>query len=280
MKKLFVYNKKAGRKFKSELISLITQHSAFQSNDEIVEIQALSNQEERCTDYDVLVAVGGDGTVNYIASIAYKYKKILSVIPAGSGDGLARHLGISRNINKALNTLQQAQATLIDVCFIDNHFFINLAGCGFEADVAHAFNKMDNRGLWGYLRTVVKLYGATNNQHLVINVDGNELKLDAFSFSLANGSQWGNNFTIAGNAILQDGKVQIAVMKKPKLYQVPGLLFSIFNNKQVDSKVLSYYSGSKIEFISVPDRWHLDGEPLSHKPNTLTIDSKKLKIIA
>ena len=237
------------------------------------------NTYDNLYDFDIIVAVGGDGTVNSVAS-RLQYGSIpLGIIPAGSGDGFARHFGIPKNPEKALQVIEKGSVQLVDSGDLSGTFFINMAGTGFEAEVAHEFEHSSGRGLWGYIKIIKETFSRHPERIIELTIDNKKQDITYFSISIANGSQWGNNFKIAGSADLQDSKFEIAVMRKPKMFQIPGLVRQLLAGKQVDSKLMSYYTASELFISNSSERWHIDGEPiqLEHKnkisclPNSLSV---------
>jgi len=275
---LFVYNKKAGKKFEPSVVNTITELMPQSVDYAFIDIREVESTE--VSSYNVLVAIGGDGTVNTVAKIALENNKTLAVIPKGSGDGLARFLGISRNINAAVETLLNGTEINIDTAKVENVFFINVAGAGFEAEVAHKFGKEGIRGLKGYAKTIIESFGGRKEQEVRLSLDGKETTIPFFSISIANGSQWGNNFEIASAADIQDGLLDVAIMRKPKWYQVLGLISFLKSKKQKNTKLFTYYKASEIELSGSGERWHIDGEPVMLK-NTkhIVINPKSLKVI-
>jgi len=270
MKFLFVYNKKAGKKFEpsvvNEIEAALSDHIEYEFVD-IREVEAFD-----VSSYEILVAIGGDGTVNTVAKIAVKEDKILGLIPKGSGDGLARFLGISRKTKLALEILLEGHTTKIDTACVDDIFFINVAGAGFEAEVAHKFGKGGIRGLRGYAKTIISSFGTRKEKEVTLMIDGNEKTLPYFSISIANGSQWGNNFEIAHTADIQDGLLDIAIMRKPKWHQVIGLILFFKSKTQINHSLLTYYKASELTLKQSGKLWHLDGEPV------ILNDKKRVKI--
>ena len=277
MNTLFVYNKKAGNKFKSTLIDEIKANLPSKFQSEFVEIQKFDTF--KTNDFECLVAIGGDGTVNTVAKRAYNEKKVLAIIPQGSGDGLARFLGLTRNITRDVKTILNGHKIKIDTADISGCFFVNVAGTGFEADVAYAFDKAGVRGILGYVKTIVKLFYHKKEEYVSLSLSNTTLKLPFFSLSVANGNQWGNNFEIASNADIQDGLLEIAIMRKPKWYQIVSLILFL-KSKQIDSQHINYYQADKIDIEQGDETWHIDGEPISLKDKkTVHIHPKSLTII-
>jgi diacylglycerol kinase (ATP) len=228
----------------------------------------------------MLVAIGGDGTVNTVASRCTKQNLILGIIPKGSGDGLARFLGIPRDIHSALEIVATGKLIEIDSAKIDKHFFINVAGAGFEAYVAHKFGLGGIRGLRGYANTILDSFSTQEEQEVTLTLNGNKTTLPFFSLSIANGSQWGNNFEIASEADIQDGMLDVAVMRKPKWYQLASLVFYLKSKKQENNALFTYYKASEIDLKRSGKLWHIDGEPIVLKnKKRIKVYSKSLKVM-
>ncbi len=278
MKILFVYNKKAGKKFKPSIVNqikvLIPQSYDFY----FVDIRKFDTYDT--ASFDTLVAIGGDGTVNTVAERCTNQNCTLGIIPKGSGDGLARFLGIPRNINKATDTVLYGSKIDIDTAQISDKFFINVAGAGFEAEVAHRFGMKGVRGLIGYTRAVFDLFGTKNEHEVTLTIDGKKSSLPFFSLTIANGAQWGNDFEIASAADIQDGLLDIAIMRKPKWNQIISLISFLRTKKQENNSLFTFYKASSLEIENSGKKWHIDGEPLVLKDkNKILLHSKSLNVI-
>ncbi len=207
-----------------------------------------------------IVAVGGDGTINSIASYLVNSETRLAVVPMGSGNGLARELNISRNTVKALQSLNTHVDQKIDFGFINNDVFINVAGIGFDALVSHSFAAIEKRGFWSYAKAVIGDFGKTSDLQFSFSYDGHTVVKNAFMLSIANGTQWGSNFYVSPNASYSDGLLDFVFVRKPKLIQVPWFLICLYLRK----------NHSHIEIIQAKEAriglpkslfYHVDGEP-------------------
>jgi YegS/Rv2252/BmrU family lipid kinase len=275
---LFVYNKKAGKKFEPSIVNEITALMPKSIRFSFIDIRELNTYDVSV--FDTLVAIGGDGTVNTVAKIASQKEKVLAVIPKGSGDGLARFLDISRDVKTAVFTLLNGKTVPIDTASVDNVFFVNVAGAGFEAEVAHKFGAEGIRGLKGYAKTILGSFKGRNEQEVTLTLDGKKTTLPFFSLSIANGAQWGNNFEIASAADIQDGLLDIAIMRKPKWYQILGLISFLKSKKQKNNALFTYYKASEIDLKRSGKLWHVDGEPIVLKnKKRVVIHPKNLKTI-
>jgi diacylglycerol kinase (ATP) len=275
---LFVYNKKAGKKFEPSIVNEITALIPKTIRFSFVDIREIDTYDVAV--FDTLVAVGGDGTVNTVAKIASKNNKTLGLIPKGSGDGLARFLTIPRDTKMAVRALLNGKTIAIDTARVDDVFFINVAGAGFEAEVAHKFGKEGIRGLKGYAKTILESFSGREEKKVTLTLDGKKTTLPFFSLSIANGAQWGNNFEIASNADIQDGLLDVAIMRKPKWHQILGLVSFLKSKKQVNNALFTYYKASEINVKRSGKLWHIDGEPIVLKnKKRVVIYQKNLRTI-
>ena len=161
-----------------------------------------------------VVVCGGDGTVNQVAACLLGMNVNIGIIPTGSGNGLALAAKIPRDVNKALQIIFSGSSTFIDAFFINEKFSCMLCGVGFDAQVAHDFAQQPNRGLATYVKQSVKNFIKAAPYNFDITNKGKTFSTEAYFISVANSNQFGNNFTIAPKASLQDGLLDIIVAKK------------------------------------------------------------------
>ena len=153
-----------------------------------------------------IIAVGGDGTINEVASVLVGKAIPLGIIPVGSGNGLARHLNIPLNYKKAFQKALVGASIKIDVGHINNRPFFCTAGIGFDAAVAHRFANTKGRGLINYMKaTIITLF-----KYKPIQVSINNSAIEkVFSLSIANANQFGNNAYISPFSNIQDGQLEL-----------------------------------------------------------------------
>ena len=171
---------------------------------------------------DVVVAVGGDGTINEVASQIIHSSTVLGIIPQGSGNGLARHLGIPRTIPGAMRLINRQNVTEIDTASINGIPFVSIAGVGFDALIAKLFAKGERRGFFSYAHLISTnfLYYKPKKCKIIFENDVT-LKTRALFISFANSNQFGYNTAIAPNALLRDGKLDVIVVQKPGIFDLP-----------------------------------------------------------
>jgi diacylglycerol kinase (ATP) len=209
--------------------------------------------------YDIIAAVGGDGTVNEVASSLIHSDTALAIIPVGSGNGLARHLKIPVGLRPALKALKHSEAITIDTGKINAKPFVVAAGIGFDALVADRFASFGKRGLLSYLQVALKAYFSYEPKDYRLQIDGEWINRKAFLISFANGSQYGNDFQIAPAADLQDGKLDVVIVKPVSLWQMPGMLFrSRFGTFQAETVRCEEVKVATTHILT-----HVDGEPIT-----------------
>lgn len=171
----------------------------------------------------VVVAVGGDGTVNEVARGLVGTGKTLGIIPCGSGDGLARHLGISHNFSKALKTVTSGRTSPLDAGRINGRLFFSVCGVGFDAVVSERFAKCGKRGLSTYIREGLKTWRIYAPERYVIEMNGQTLEHEAMFITVGNSNQWGNGAKITPLADSSDGILDITVVDEFKAIELPWL---------------------------------------------------------
>jgi diacylglycerol kinase (ATP) len=230
------------------------------------------------SDTDIIVAVGGDGTINEIASAVESTNKSIGIIPCGSGNGLARSLGIPMKEREAIIKLNDLRINTIDTGIFNGKKFFNMAGIGFDAHISTIFAQDVRRGFRGYVKTAVTEISKYRAQHYYLEINGTIYERDAFMISIANSSQFGNNAHIAPFASLEDGILDICVIKPFPLYQFPGLGYRMFNKSTHKSKYVEIIKSEKIRIIrDIAGAVHLDGEP-TQMDTELNISIKPLSL--
>ena len=176
----------------------------------------------------LVVAVGGDGTMNEVAGALAGTPAILGLVPCGSGNGLGRHLQIHGSISRALRVLEAGRPRLIDSGLADGHAFFNVAGLGFEAEIARRFNALPHRGFARYLTTGLAAWRDCRPTDYVITHQGRTERVRAFTLAVANSDQYGNGARIAPSARVDDGLLDLCAIPPVSLWRALPLLFRLF----------------------------------------------------
>lgn len=222
---------------------------------------------EKITD---VIMTGGDGTVNQVTGALRDVAVRFGIIPMGSGNGLARSAGIPTKPQQALALIFEGHSKRIDAFLINNQYACMLSGIGFDAQVAHDFATKASRGLLTYTQqSIVNFFKAHPYQFEVI-IDGFSFFTDAFFISIANSNQFGNNFTIAPQASLCDGLLDIVIVQKMNKAKLPFVMLKHIrsNNKlqelveSMSQKNILYFQTTSLSIKNLKYApLHIDGEP-------------------
>ncbi len=210
---------------------------------------------------ELVVAVGGDGTMNEVASALVGTPATLGVVPCGSGDGLGRHLGIHGSIAHALDVIEHGTPRLIDSATADGHPFFTVAGIGFEAEIARRFNQLRHRGFLRYLTTSIAAWRHYQPQRYTIgHVAGRDV-VTAFTLAVANANQYGNDAHIAPAAKLNDGVLDLTVIPPVTLANATPLACRLlYGDVRRSRGVVSRVAGQFTVERDAPGPLHTDGE--------------------
>jgi diacylglycerol kinase (ATP) len=209
---------------------------------------------------DVVAIVGGDGSVNETAKALVNTQTRMAIIPTGSGNGLARELGIPCDVKKAILHLNKSEDFLIDTGFIGEHFFVGAAGFGFDALIAHEFAKNKKRGFVSYIKIFLKKYFAYRLK--TINIKGENEDGKYFVYSILNSGQYGNGAVISPSSKLNDGVFELVRIKKIPFFLLPIYAFRLFNKSLTNNSI---YHSTPIQNITIQGKEmiaHVDGEPI------------------
>ena len=218
--------------------------------------------------WSAIVAVGGDGTVNEIAKPLLNSGTPLGILPLGSGNGLARHLGLPLTLNSSLKRLFEGNSITIDSAQLNDIPFFCTAGMGFDAYVGHLFSEQNQRGLSTYISVSFKAYWEYNPQSFQLNGK----QIEAFSLTFANAGQFGNNAWVAPQASLQDGLLDICTIKPFPLWFGTSLAYQLFTKQMKSSRYIAYDKITEsVVQTSQPPMIHYDGEPLQLDTNVIKI---------
>jgi len=229
--------------------------------------------------YNAVIAIGGDGTLNECANIIVNTNMFLGIIPCGSGNGFANHIGMNKNITKAIKQLNTCSTKYIDSCTLNTIPFINVSGIGFDAHISHLFAKENKRGFFKYIKLIIQeLSYKARNYNLTYNNQTHYT--EAFLISFANASQYGNDSYISPNADISDGLIDIVILKKFPKWKIPYILYLMFKGNITKSKYVEIIQVEDITIKTSETKIHIDGEPLNiQNPIEIKILPKSLKIL-
>lgn len=285
---LFIINPVSGTRKKKDIASKIYNHT----NNQIYDIRLIFTEyaghaydiarEGVKKKYDVIVAGGGDGTVNEVGKALINSKTALGIIPLGSGNGLARHLGIPLKPEHAINIINQGKRSRIDYGIINDNPFFCTAGLGFDAKIGHKFSKHTYRGFFSYFKAVIVEFFSYQPKKYKITIDGHTFSVSAFLITAANASQYGNNAYISPDAVIDDGLLDVCILKPFPKNRIIGLAIRLFKRTLDQSPFLDIKRGKHI-MIKRKKKGpvHFDGEPAKMKKKIeITIVRHGLNVVS
>lgn len=240
----------------------------------------LTSKEAANKGVDVVCAVGGDGTINEVAKGLIDSATTLAIIPRGSGNGLARHFSIPLDPIKAIERINQAATQVIDTGLINGSLFLCLAGIGFDATVAKAFDEFGKRGLLSYAQLALRTYFSYASQRYEIQLAKQTIYTQAFLIAFANASQFGNNAYIAPEADACDGLLDLVIIKPFPWWAAPSVVARIFLGSINLSRYCQRITFDQLTVKSSHHLFHIDGEPAEATDKVqVSVRPKSLKIL-
>ena len=233
---------------------------------EIVFTEQVGHARELAADFvrrgfSPIIAWGGDGTVNEVASALAFQDAVMGIVPAGSGNGLARELGISLRSARAMATAGGGNDRTIDVGELGGHFFVNLAGVGLDANVASLFNRLAGRGPLRYVAATLSQVFSYVAEAYTITAGGITFEHRALIVELANGRQYGNGALIAPRARLDDGLLDLVVVGPLSPLRVIWGARRLFNGTIDHEPGVNTWTASRVTISAErPILFHVDGE--------------------
>ena len=228
---------------------------------------------------DAVIVVGGDGTVNECLKSLVNTKTALGVIPCGSGNGFAYHIGMRREIEQAIIQLKDTHIEEIDSCSANGAHFVNVSGIGFDAHISNLFSTLKVRGLINYIKVIIKEL-SYKSQEYTIKYKGVERKVTAYMISCFNTSQYGNDAVICPMADIKDGLIDFVIVKDFPKWEIPFCLLKVVTGKIHLSKYVEIIQCKSMKISASNTLLHLDGEVYkASNPVKINILPRSLRIL-
>ena len=230
---------------------------------------------------DVVVAVGGDGTVNEVARSLAHSDTALGIIPCGSGNGLARHLCIPMDIRKAIGIINRCKIEPLDYGIINDMPFFCTCGMGFDAFISLKFAEAGKRGPITYVENVLKEGLKYKPETYEVEDETGAKKYKAFLIACANASQYGNNAYIAPKATMTDGLMDVIIMEPFDVFDAPQISLDLLNKTLNKNSKIKTFRAKRIHIHrSKPGAIHYDGDPIMTGSDIdVDIEEKGIKIV-
>jgi YegS/Rv2252/BmrU family lipid kinase len=214
----------------------------------------------------MVAAVGGDGTVNAVAQGLIHTPAVLAIVPAGSGNGFARSMGIPLEQRDALALLRSAECVTVDAGRLNDRYFFNMAGIGLDAAISKSFEQHSRRGTGGYFVAGTKIFFSFKPVPVTIHCAGRTAHLEPLLLTIANGMQYGSGAVIAPQARTNDGLLDICVLENLPAWRAAANLYRLFSGTIAGMKGYSSFQASSL-IMERPELGliHVDGEPCMEK---------------
>ena len=283
----FIINPKAGRQKYQHVIKKIKQKLDCKKFKYKIELSKNKYDIPKITKrglnkkVDFFVAVGGDGTVNEVFRELINHDKKVSIIPIGSGNGLAFEMGMTKNIEKCIETINNNSHKEIDSISINKFLSFNVAGIGYDALVAKYFAKEKKRGLLKYIYLSILLLKNYKSENYVLSFNNSKIYINPFTIAICNSKQYGNNFYICPDAKIDDGKINICLIKNCSFFNLIRLTWRFYFGKINKSKLYTSYNTTKVIINSKKDiLMHIDGESINlNKTVKIKVLPKSIKFV-
>ncbi len=219
--------------------------------------------------YDAVFAAGGDGTVNETAAALCGTRTALGIIPCGSGNGLARHLGIPIDVVEGVKNIRQQPVHAIDYATVNDRKFFCTFGVGFDAAVSEAFARKKTRGKLTYIQSTFQTYAHYKPELYTIHANGRTITERAFLIAVCNASQYGNNAYIAPAATIDDGLLDVTIIHAGNTLSTALVGFDLLAGMINHNVLIHSFRTDRItiERTQGPGWVHIDGEPLNLEPH-------------
>lgn len=266
MKALFVINERSGRRRDYDIAKLIRSTAKIDFEllgcDRKDDLDAIIDRAE-ADGVDVVFAVGGDGTVHETAKRLIGRAPALGILPIGSGNGFARHIGLSMDLTVCLESVESSHVVTIDTALVNDSPFLGVMGVGFDAEIADRFATSTTRGLESYVREGLNALRFLHAEEYEIVAEGHTIRTKALVVAVANSGQYGNNARIAPLASLQDGLLDVVIIHDASIVAAPILLARLFSGTIHEASSVTTLQTRELTIRRPAGPAHLDGEPVS-----------------
>lgn len=211
---------------------------------------------------DRVISAGGDGTLNTVASGLIESKVPLAIVAMGSGNGYARSIGLPLDHGRALHRAFTGVAALMDVCYLNDVPFLGTAGIGFDARVAHRFDKTKGRGMFGYAKIIIQEIFTAPPMRVVVKANHDTSEANVLMLVFCNTREFGNGAEISPGSLPDDGWAELRIVRKPPFFPLINAFVQIYTGKADKSPYIRNVVTRSATVWQEGTLAHLDGEPM------------------
>lgn len=263
----FIINPKSGVHQKNDLPDLIANHLDLNRFEyDLIQTEYRKHaktlaKEAADLGYDIVCAVGGDGSVHEVGTALINSNTALAILPAGSGNGLARHLNIPLELKEAILALNTSESRKMDTVLANDKPFLNVGGYGFDSLIAEKFDNYNRRGFWGYSQLIFKEFFSYKNQRYKFSINDIVREEELLMLTIANASEFGNGLVISPFSKIDDGILELCLLQPIKGWQAPNIIRLFFTKKSHQCKQLEIIPFKEATIELPYPKAHYDGEP-------------------
>lgn len=219
-----------------------------------------SISEEECS---LVIVAGGDGTINEVATGLCDKRITMGILPFGSGNGLARHIGVYKDLEHSMRVIEECHVIDADCGTVNGRPFFTTFGMGFDAAVSEKFAGMKRRGPLSYIKSAVKEFIKYEPYSYKLTIEGIVYEFKAFLLTVANASQYGNNAFIAPSASIKDGWLDVTIIHNEKPLKLVAAGLELFTGQLDKNLTVQRFKIKECIIETDATVAHVDGEPLS-----------------
>ena len=246
------------------LIDAYLDHSKFDYDISLTEYRkhakALAYQSSR-EGFDIVCAVGGDGSVHEVGTALVGTTTKLAILPAGSGNGLARHLNIPLDIKKAIQCINENHSIKMDTVLVNDKPFLGIGGYGFDALIAKKFDEHHTRGFASYIKLVCREYFRYVPKKISFDMNGVTRNVSVVLCTIANASEFGNGFCVSPKSSVTDGQLELCILRPFSIWSAPSIAYRFFKRTADRSRFTEIIPFKKARIRLTDKIAHYDGEP-------------------
>ena len=209
-----------------------------------------------------VISVGGDGTLNAIAAGLAGTDVPLGIVAMGSGNGYARSQKLPLKPDQALRRALTGTVKPMDVCYLNEHLFLGTAGIGFDARVAHEFDRSKARGMWNYLRITLKEIIGAAPMRVTVKANNETVECEVLMLVFANTREFGNGVAISPVSMPDDGLAELQCVSKPSFFPLLKAFYDVYTGRADKNKYISTIVACEALVHQAGSLAHLDGEPI------------------
>lgn len=229
-----------------------------------------------------IVACGGDGTINEITGFLVETKTPLGIIPLGSGNSIARHLKIPLNIEGALKVIENQNVINVNVGSVNDFIFLSNMGVSFDSNFINSYQSISSRGFYAYLKAVFLALYEYKTQKFSLYYQGIKREVSPFLLMVVNTNQFGYDFSISRESIINDGKLELIIYKKKSVWALFNLFLASRFGLKLSEKLLEIVPITEVKIKNVSNNFliQLDGEinPISAEELSIKIHPRGVNI--